>query len=69
MLGQIIGQGLAVYSLKKTSSSLVALFMLVMPIFSHIEARFIFSEPTNLVDHGGYLIILLGMYLEITVKG
>jgi drug/metabolite transporter (DMT)-like permease len=48
LFGQVLAQGLTVYSLKVLSSSLVALSMLVIPIFSHIEARFIFSEPTSL---------------------
>ena len=68
-LGQVLAQGLAVYSLKKLSSSLVALSMLVIPLFRHIEAKFIFSETTSWINYLGCLIVLCGMYLAIFGKG
>ncbi|NEO72981.1 DMT family transporter [Moorena sp. SIO3H5] len=69
LLSQVIAQGLAVYSLKKLSSSFVALSMLVIPLFSHIEAKFIFSETTSWINYLGCLIVLWGMYLAIFGKG
>jgi drug/metabolite transporter (DMT)-like permease len=62
LFGQVLAQGLTVYSLKVLSSSLVALSMLVIPIFSHIEARFIFSEPTSFMNYLG----CLSFYSECT---
>ncbi|NEP00765.1 MAG: DMT family transporter [Symploca sp. SIO2E9] len=69
LLSQVLAQGLAVYSLKKLSSSFVALSMLVIPLFSHIEAKFIFSETTSWINYFGGLIVLWGMYLAISGKG
>lgn len=69
LLSQVIAQGLTVYSLKKLSSSFVALSMLVIPVFSHIEAKFIFSETTSWINYLGCLIVLCGMYLAIFGKG
>lgn len=69
LLGQVFAQGLALYSLKKLSSSFVALSMLVIPVFSHIEAKFIFSETTSWINYLGCLIVLWGMYLAIFGKG
>lgn len=69
LLGQVLAQGLTVYSLKILSSSLVALSMLIIPIFSHIEAKFIFSEPTSFMNYFGCLIVLWGIYLAMSGKG
>ncbi len=69
LLSQVIVQGLSVYSLKKLSSSFVALSMLIIPVFSHIEAKLIFSEITSWINYLGCLIVLWGMYLAMFGKG
>lgn len=69
MFGQVLAQGLTVYSLKTLSSSFVALSMLIIPVFSHIEARFVFSEEISFINYLGCFVVLLGMYFAISGKG
>ncbi len=60
---QVIGQGLQAYSLKRLSSGLVGVFLLLDPILAALVAWIIFLEglsPLNLVAFG---IVLLGIYL------
>ncbi|MBP0019307.1 MAG: DMT family transporter [Cyanobacteria bacterium SBLK] len=68
-LGQVIAQGLTVFSLKKLSAGLVAVSMLLVPILSHIEAEFLFGETVNLTNYLGFFIILIGIYFSLSGKG
>ena len=69
LLSQVIAQGLSVYSLKKLSASFIGLSMLIIPVFSHIEAKIIFAETTSWINYLGCLIVIWGMYLAIFGKG
>ena len=66
LLDKVLAQGLTVYCLKKLSSGFVALTMLLLPVFSSIEARAIFSEQLNWLNFLGFAIVLVGMYLAIS---
>lgn len=68
-LGQVIAQGLTVFSLKKLSASLVALSMLLVPILSHIEAEFLFGEIITWTNYLGFFVILLGIYFSLSGQG
>ncbi|MGB3668713.1 MAG: DMT family transporter [Phormidesmis sp.] len=66
LLAQVVGQGLLTYSLKQFSSSLVAVFMLAIPIISAFLAFFIFSEHLSLQNWLAFAIVLVGIYLSIS---
>ena len=66
LVSQVIGQGLVAYSLKKISSSFVALSFLLTPVISTILAWLIFAENLSLLNWLSFLIILLGIYLAVS---
>ncbi|MFH7028169.1 MAG: DMT family transporter [Heteroscytonema crispum UTEX LB 1556] len=68
IVGQVIGQGLVAYSLKKLSSGFVALSFLLSPALSAILAWFVFSENLSLLNWLSFFVILLGIYLAISTQ-
>lgn len=63
ILCQIVGQGLQAYSLKRLSSGLVGVLLLLDPVLAALIAAFLFFEHLTLVNWIGFLIILGGIYL------
>lgn len=68
IVGQVIGQGLVAYSLKKLSSGFVALSFLLIPTLSAILAWFVFGENLSLLNWLSFLVILLGIYLAVSTQ-
>ena len=60
---QVIGQGLLVYSMKRFSSSFLAIFLLLEPIFTALLAWMIFAESLNLFSGIAFVLILAGIYI------
>lgn len=60
---QVIGQGLLVYSLKRFSSSFLAVFLLLEPILTALLAWMIFAENLNLFNGIAFVLIIAGIYL------
>ena len=65
---QAVGQGLVAYSLNKLSASFVALFLVLDPVLSAIEAWIIFSERLSFLSWMAFAIILLGIYITLYSK-
>jgi drug/metabolite transporter (DMT)-like permease len=63
LISQILGQGLLARSLKRFSSSFIAIFMLLEPFFTAIFAFFIFSEQLSLTNWVAFLLVLAGIYV------
>ncbi|MEC4817406.1 MAG: SAV_2336 N-terminal domain-related protein [Scytonema sp. PMC 1069.18] len=62
---QVIGQVLIIYSMDKLSASTVALFIILDPVLTVIEAWVIFSERLSLLSWISCCICLLGVYLSL----
>lgn len=62
----ILGQGLITYSLTHLSAGFVALFLILDPVLTAIEASIIFSEKLVLWDWIAFVFILLGIYLALS---
>lgn len=60
---QVIGAGILIYSLKRFSSGLTSLFLLLEPIITTLLAWFIFSESLSLINMLFYFVVLVGIYL------
>ena len=60
---QVMGQGLLVYSLKRFSSSFLAVFLLLEPIFTALLAWMILAENLNLFNGLAFVLIISGIYL------
>lgn len=69
LIGEAIGHGLVVYSLKHFSSGFVTLFMLLEPVITAILAWVIFAEALGFVNCVAFTIIMLGIYLAKTGQG
>ena len=65
---QALGMGLVAYSLDKLSAGFVALFLLIDPVLTAIEAWIIFSERLSLLDWIAFVLVLLGIYLALSSK-
>ncbi len=65
---QVLGLGLITYSLNKLSAGFVALFLLIDPVLTAIEAWIIFSERLSLWDWIAFVLVLLGIYLALSSK-
>ena len=65
---QALGQVLVAYSLNNLSSGFVALFLVLDPVLTAIEAWVIFSEKLILLDWIAFLLVLLGIYLALSSK-
>ena len=63
IVSQVIGQGLLVYSMKRFSSSFLAVFLLLEPIITAILAWLIFAENLNLFNGVAFVLIITGIYL------
>ncbi len=61
----VVGHGLIAYSLYQLSASFVAVFLLLDPVLTAIEAWIIFSERLSLLSWTGFYIILFGIYLQL----
>lgn len=68
MVSQVLGQGLAAYSLKILSSAFVTLLDLLEPIFAAIAAWAIFSESLSLSNWIAFAVVLSGLYLASSSK-
>lgn len=66
VIGQILAHGLIAYSLNQLSSGFVALFMILDPVLTAIEARIIFAEKLTLLDWIAFLLALFGIYLALS---
>ncbi len=66
LIDQVLGQGFLAYSLKKFSSGVVALVLLLEPVLVAIAAWGIFGEKLSLFDWVALFVILLGLYLAIS---
>ena len=66
IVGQVLGQGLLAYSLKKFSSGFVALVLLLESILVAIAGWAIFGEALTLFDWVAFFAILLGLYLAVS---
>jgi len=60
---QVVGQGLQAYSLKRLSSGLVGIFLLLDPVFAAIIAWIVFAEGLTLVNTLAFATVLGGIYL------
>lgn len=60
---QVVGQGLQAYSLKRLSSGLVGIFLLLDPVFAAIIAWIVFVEGLTLVNSLAFATVLGGIYL------
>ena len=65
---QALGMGLVTYSLNKLSAGFVAIFLLIDPVLTAIEAWIIFSERLSLWDWIAFVLVLLGIYLALSSK-
>ncbi|NEP52711.1 MAG: EamA family transporter [Moorea sp. SIO3C2] len=63
---QALGHGLVAYSLKTLTSGFVALFLILDPVLTAIEAWAIFSEKLFVLDWIAFLSILIGIYLALS---
>ncbi len=66
LIGQILAHGLIAYSLNRLSSGFVALFMILDPVLTAIEAWIIFSEKLVFLDWIAFLLALFGIYLALS---
>lgn len=62
----VLGNGFIAYSLNELSSGFVALFLILDPVLTTIEAWIFFSEKLVLLDWIAFVFILLGIYLAIS---
>ena len=64
----VIGQGFVVYSMDKLSANFVALFLVLDPAFTAVEASVIFSERISFLSWIALFISLFGIYLTLFSK-
>ncbi len=60
---QVLGQGLQAYSLKRLSSGLVGVLLLLDPILAALVAWVLFAESLTLFKWAAFMVVLLGVYL------
>jgi drug/metabolite transporter (DMT)-like permease len=65
---QVIGQGLIVYSLSQLSAGIVAITMLLDPVFAGFLAWLILHEEVSILNGVSCVTVLLGIYLAISSK-
>ena len=68
LICQVIGQILVIYSLNQLSASFVALFIMLDPLLSAIEAWIIFSERLSFFSWMGFSLVLVGIYISTYSK-
>ncbi|NJK40305.1 MAG: DMT family transporter [Acaryochloridaceae cyanobacterium SU_2_1] len=66
---QVLGQGLQAFSLKKLSSSLVGVLLLLDPVLAALIAWVVFAEGLTLTKWIAFLVVLLGVYLAKSSDG
>jgi drug/metabolite transporter (DMT)-like permease len=60
---QVLGQGLQTFSLKRLSSGLVGILLLLDPVLAALNAWVLFAERLTLFKGAAFLVVLLGVYL------
>lgn len=60
---QILGQGLQAYSLKRLSSGIVGILLLLDPVLAALIAWFVFFEHLSLSNWLAFGVVLVGIYL------
>lgn len=60
---QVVGQGLQAYSLKRLSSGLVGVFLLLDPVLAALVAWVLFSEHLSLFNGFAFAVVLVGIYV------
>jgi len=63
LISELLGQGLLARSLRRFSSTFIAIVMLLEPFFTAIFAYFIFSEQLSLMNWIGFFLVLVGVYV------
>ena len=69
VIGEVMGHGLIVYSLKYFSSAFVTIVLLLEPAPAAAVAWFLFGEFLDPLNIGGFILITLGIYLAKTGTG
>ncbi len=64
----VLGQGMLVFSLSQLSSGFVALFLLLDPVLSALEAWIIFGEKLAPASWAAFAIVMLGIYFAISSR-
>jgi len=60
---QVVGQGLQAYSLKRLSSGLVGVFLLLDPVLAALVAWVLFAEHLSLFNGFAFAVVLVGIYV------
>lgn len=60
---QVLGQGLQAFSLKRLSSGLVGILLLLDPVLAALTAWVLFAESLTLFKWTAFFVVLLGVYL------
>jgi len=60
---QVLGQGLQAFSLKRLSSGLVGILLLLDPVLAALTAWVLFAESLTLFKWSAFFVVLLGVYL------
>lgn len=60
---QVLGQGLQAFSLKRLSSGLVGILLLLDPVLAALTAWVLFAENLTLFKWTAFVVVLLGVYL------
>lgn len=60
---QVLGQGLQAFSLKRLSSGLVGILLLLDPVLAALTAWVLFAESLTLFKWAAFFVVLLGVYL------
>lgn len=60
---QVFGQGLQAFSLKRLSSGLVGILLLLDPVLAALTAWVLFAESLTLLKWIAFFVVLLGVYL------
>ncbi|WP_299487858.1 DMT family transporter [Acaryochloris sp. IP29b_bin.137] len=63
LICQVLGQGLQAFSLKRLSSGLVGILLLLDPVLAALTAWVLFAESLTLFKWTAFLVVLLGVYL------
>ncbi len=66
LICHVIGQGLVIYSLDRLSANFVAIFLVLDPCLSAIEAWIIFLESLSPLSWFALCLSLLGIYLALS---
>ncbi|WP_299408957.1 DMT family transporter [Acaryochloris sp. IP29b_bin.148] len=66
---QVLGQGLQAFSLKRLSSGLVGILLLLDPVLAALTAWVLFAESLTLFKWSAFFVVLLGVYLAQSSGG